>query len=420
MGLKLSDLNPGDVEPVSAPHGAKLRLSDLHPDDVQALQSPDSGVLDAAVRGPLQGFTFGWGDELSGLEGAVANKLGSAGVDPVRSTHPSVQAKIDAQTPPERSFRSLYDENRDEQRGLNDAAREAHPWLYGAGNIAGAIANPISSVATGLGGAAAVGGTLGLGNSNADLTEGDIKGAAIDTGIGAGTGAAAYGAAKLAEPYLKRAGDYASSKLQSLSEGVRGKAENLAETATGATGRQAEKYTPGTGRFLLDKKIVNPLSSAKDIAENASQALDQSGEDISNILNNKLKDTTVDRNRVIQFIQDKIDSLKGNEGENNLVGALRKNQSDIAAEIQPGLTEETANSSVPISQSEKIKRSFDRNAKWDSNTDASTRLAARVAANGYRNAGVDAAMEADPVVGQQFQDAMRAYQVLSPVEEAAA
>lgn len=137
------------------------------------------GMLESAARGAEQGATFGFGDEINGALSALA--------------HPDDKLSI----------LENYRKNRDESRAAMEAASNAHPYVYGAGNLAGAIAPALltgggSALAEG-GGAAAksalemgakYGALSGLGSSDADVTQGDLGQAAKDTLTGGITGAA--------------------------------------------------------------------------------------------------------------------------------------------------------------------------------------------------------------------------------------
>ncbi len=152
----------------------------LQPDD-QMQAAPDVSKTESALRGGAQGLSFGFADELTG---ALESMLGP----------------------------KKYEQARDESRQNYDRAEQANPKTYAAGEITGAVAPAIAAtVASGgtatpaiaeaiapttLKGMAALGAATGLGHSNADLTKGDVAGAAKDTARGAAEGFVAGGAAK--------------------------------------------------------------------------------------------------------------------------------------------------------------------------------------------------------------------------------
>lgn len=176
--------------------------------------------LESAGRGALQGATFGFGDEIYGVGAGAVDFIKGDGFN--------------------------YAKNRDDVRANNDAAREANPGSYIAGEIGGGLALPFGVARTGanagarvlgrltgiapeaqqaatLGGrvmqgagqGARAGATYGIGTSNADLTQGDFGGAALDTVKGAGGGAILGGA-------LVPAVDAGAAVLRGVTAPIRG------------------------------------------------------------------------------------------------------------------------------------------------------------------------------------------------------
>lgn len=137
----------------------------------------------AAGLGVGQGALAGFADEAAGV--------GAAAMQPLAN----------AMGYPEQTMGEAYREARTVARKTHDQARADSPWTYGAGQVAGGLgqigalgwagmpmaARGAQAVRQG----AALGALSGLGGSTADLTKGEVGGAAVDTGIGAGVGAAA-------------------------------------------------------------------------------------------------------------------------------------------------------------------------------------------------------------------------------------
>jgi len=122
----------------------------------------------------------------------------------------------DAETPVVDEMKN-YRANRDAMREDFRTAEKAHPVAFGAGELVGSVAAPIPGPGKAKG-LAKIGGyglqglgvglASGAGNSEADLTKGELGHAALDTGksglVGAGTGLLlGYGASKL-DPYLEK------------------------------------------------------------------------------------------------------------------------------------------------------------------------------------------------------------------------
>lgn len=182
------------------------------------------GKLESLGRGAAQGATLGFGDEIQGLAQAAGIKNLPAALGGGRNTLVPWQKEFwDGKTPggffsregvepsatDQRGLVDLYREQRDVARHDDDAARSANPKTFLAGEIAGGTLPAIATSGAGTGAGAAAkapgllralgraavsgakwGAVTGLGDSKADLTQGDVEGAAGDTLKGAGTGAA--------------------------------------------------------------------------------------------------------------------------------------------------------------------------------------------------------------------------------------
>lgn len=101
------------------------------------------GKLESFGRGAAQGATLGYADELTGALEALKDKVtGSDG-----------------------NLTDLYRQHRDESRANYEAAHEANPWTYRAGELGGGVASlAITPEISGIKGMAALGAVSGLGN----------------------------------------------------------------------------------------------------------------------------------------------------------------------------------------------------------------------------------------------------------------
>ncbi len=153
-------------------------------------EAPQVGTGEALARGIENGATFGFGPAINGLLstmlGPKNDKLG---------------------------ILDQYRQNRDASREAMNAASAQHPWAYGTGSFAGAAipailsggaSVPESGALGAIKAGAGYGALSGLGNSEADLTKGDIGGALHDTARSAALGAAI---SPLLQPVAKAAGE---------------------------------------------------------------------------------------------------------------------------------------------------------------------------------------------------------------------
>lgn len=195
------------------------------------------GPTESLIRGAAQNATLGLADEAAGAGEALMKKLQGD------------------QTP----LTDLYRQGRDESRNLYKLAEQENPSSYLGGQVAGAIAPALLTGGASIGGLAAQGALQGLGSSEADLTKGELAGAARDTGIGGAIGAGAgFLGNQLSKLPIGQAVGYVGDKLK-------GGAEDLARLATGTTGLPEK-----AGRELLDQGIVKFGDTTGGIARRAS------------------------------------------------------------------------------------------------------------------------------------------------------
>ena len=206
--------------------------------------------------------------------------------------------------------------------------------------------------------------------------------------------------------------DGAADAADAVSGGLRGVAKKLAIKATGATGKDAADFAPDIGDDLLDN-VVKFGSSPASIAKNAQAKIDAAEASKQALINGPLKDATVDRNNIYNALGNQITALSRDESKLGVVKQLQKIQDDVTT------VGSESGSELPLSQSEDVRRGFDKKAKWDSGSDADTTEANKIASNIYRQAGEDAATAVDPQYGAQFKAAKTLQSRLIPVQEAA-
>jgi hypothetical protein len=153
------------------------------------VENQKPSALDAAYAGLRRGASFGFSDELEGLTNRAADVVGGRNLSDVTAG----------------TRQPSYAEYRNAARARDAAATGAHPWAAMGGEALGGLA---TSVVPGLGPSASAGETAfmtaaragakqgalyGLGNSEADLTKGDVGGALRDTAEGSAVGGVTAG-----------------------------------------------------------------------------------------------------------------------------------------------------------------------------------------------------------------------------------
>lgn len=138
-------------------------------------QDVPANEMDAFVGGALSGATLDFSDELYGAYKALTSSL----TEDANKKH---------------AYWDYYRFFRDSARERKAQLWDEHPVMYGAGDVAGSVATSVmlpgvgagakgASLATRALAAGAKALPQGLGMATADLTKGDIKGAAIETAI---------------------------------------------------------------------------------------------------------------------------------------------------------------------------------------------------------------------------------------------
>lgn len=369
-------LSDEEMSKVEASFPKKKFISD---EEMNRVSRSAPGYLESLGRGTLQGVTLGFSDELAGV------------YDKVKHGKP-------------------YEQGRDESRANNEAARKAHPWIYGGGEVGGGIGSAVLAGpgALSLKGAAAAGAAIGLGNSKADLTKGEIGGAALDTGVGTVLGVAGQKVGeKVIAPGVKYVGQKLSPVGEYLSQKFGSKAEQLAETATGATGREAEKFAPGAGRELLDRKIVRAFNSPADIAKNANKAQQVADMEMDKILS-QLDDAGV--KATPQDVMGELDRRIGQLSDDPSSASAARQLETIKGDIAKSM----GNENQFLSTIEKWKRGFNNNRRinWQNPEVAG---ANKEAYRTMMDTTENLATAHDPQLAAAFKDAKNTHGLLEPV-----
>lgn len=199
--------------------------SDFNWDDVpsseeqETPQTPDVSKMESFLRAAIQVPAMGFADEIVG--GA------KAGLDVLSGRSPS-------------QLESLYRAYRDAERRKYQAAEEANPGASLAGTVAGGIGTAFipGLNAMSVPRAAALGGAASLGGSDADLTQGELGEAAVDTAMGAALG----GTLQKAVPAIGKAIGGVRESLQEAGEGLTRSGARSAYSSLKPSNKDMEKF----------------------------------------------------------------------------------------------------------------------------------------------------------------------------------
>jgi hypothetical protein len=314
----------------------------------EAAPAPTSSTGGAALRGFGQGLTANFGDELgaglqSGLQ-RLANALPEGSLD---------WAGIDNRY--KQDAGEVYRQARAANREQLAADAREHGVASFAGNLAGGLVSnaivPGSKLAGGAGllRAGAQGAAAGLGESEADLTRGQVGGATVDALKGAALGVAAQGigeevgriAPQAAQWVQRKAGDFAA--LRALNAAGYGKAELKPIIKRGGLERAVEM-----GETLLDEPgVIRPGRNVESVLDGVEAARERWGQEVGRILGEADSvGAQFDMSRVGKRVIDEV--IRPNMGdpairkEINSVGELMADYLELARQ-QGGMTFSQAN-----------------------------------------------------------------------------
>lgn len=268
--------------------------------------NPSMSTVEAGLRGAAEGGTAGFWDEIIGAGAAGLNVPGS-GV-----SRRALALAADPNT--RRKLLSDYVAVRNEERRKTRKASQDQPDAFMAGEFGGAAASmfvPGMQEAT-MSKMAALGALQGLGSSEADLTQGDVGGAARDTSIGAGSGMAIHGAMeKVAKPvagYLVQKGAQAAQKLSGLPDWlariVKREGPGVFQNTTG-TPEALEAANAEIQKIIAKAKDghISQETAAREIARVKELAnIEQSVRGVQDVL----KNARADAGKAIQTEKEKL------------------------------------------------------------------------------------------------------------------
>jgi hypothetical protein len=250
---------PRPLQPVAGPRQLSPPQQAPAPDGSGIL----SDVADTAsdfMHGGAQGATFNFGDEIQGGIQALLRKY-------VQGSDADARA----------SLGDLYRKERDAARNENDIAKKRSPKAFFLGEMAGGV--PMAMATGGAGTAPrlatlvktgmAMGAATGLGGSEADLTQGNVGGAAADTALGAGVGGAT---AAVMPSLLKLAGRAASGVAKKADEMFIDRGRKVLQGGSTLTGQGKKAISPEAVRAAGDVGAFKPLGNTQGAYEKVDAA----------------------------------------------------------------------------------------------------------------------------------------------------
>lgn len=309
----------GSLAPGETPEAAAQRLGGTYvPPEVVAQREGEHGRLAtrglrALGYGVASGATGGLSDEIAGTIKATVAAGARMGLDLVStgagrallrrvgnipdsvpdSYLDTVISGVEAKTADTlgaelrpglaETFGATYRRGRDEVRAADEASAAESPWAHGVGSVLGSLVLPVAKAgqvlgrgikfttngaraATGLG----QGALIGLGNSKADLAGGDVGGAALDTAVGGGLGAAtSVGLGVLGDTggrALRRLAEDNALRSLGLRAGIGNKLKSMG-IKTGDEGRQE------LARGALDNRLIPFASTPESVGRNVAEMM---------------------------------------------------------------------------------------------------------------------------------------------------
>ena len=239
---------------------------------------PKSSAFEAVAGGISSGGTFGMDDELYGGIKAIGSSLG------LMDDETSIMDDSS-------SFKQNYQAGRDQRRDYKKELAEERPVAFKGSEIVGAVGTGILTGGASLPAITAEAGLYGLGESEADLTEGEFADALIDTGIGAGIGLATAGVMKGGSKLVKSGYQKAFGKGgKDLATDAAGDILELTPKQRADASKDIIKMGPGKVSSVAEelpsylKEKGGLIQSVKKLKAQAAESLDKSGKEIDDVL----------------------------------------------------------------------------------------------------------------------------------------
>jgi len=301
-----------------------------------AMQTGDVGQGTAFGQGAWQGATFGFGDELQGMEAALGTSIpGGAGERLLTAINIAKQAWGSYQANPNDAAMAAYTKAVAEARRLYAQSKQQYPGTTLAGEVAGGAAVPLpggpltsagrtvaSRVGSGIMQGSIAGGLTGAGSAEGDISQ-RIGPALTGAAGGAVVGAGVAGAAPTFANYI---GGALLDAARPAARAVR-KVANLAVDA----GRTAEK-----GRVLPGQ--MTPETMVADLLGEPGRGAARAVHNMSDVASSIVKDATeVRASGQYRRFMDWLESKFGPLGDNEMARlAVKAEQAQVTRPLYQG------------------------------------------------------------------------------------
>lgn len=298
-------------------------------DDTEVDTEPTQ--LESLIRGGAQGATFDLADEALGAAKAAGKTV--FGGDKYKDV-------VDT-----------YKRERDIERAKFAAAQEANPMTYLAGDIAGGI---LPAIATGGAGAVAsvgkvglkeaakagakagakYGAMSGLGRSEAEILDGDIRGTAADVATGAAGGAVLGGAIPVAIKGAKATAKAIPKAMKDITKWVADTTGDLGNVIT-----EAGKMTRGGDTIISKKAYSATTKELEDTARTLNKTISEitqpkASKKITDAMEPDVKiDLTDTLDGFIKKLDDNLESLIPDSQEAKVLGNIKAKFTKIKANL---------------------------------------------------------------------------------------
>lgn len=352
------------VDPIFAPP---------KPNEIAAAKQTPYTPVESAGMGGLSGLTMGFAPAIGGASATASQNIENL-----------LSGKYDP-----RPIMDQYRANRDYITNQMNTSHQQNPKSFVTGEIGGTLATAaipglgelgitkgMAPAAQAVARGAVQGGLTGLGNSEADLTKGEVGQAAYDTAKGSLTGGVVGGIANaVAAPITNKLSQVAEQRAFKAATGQKLKAlRDAVKTGKVDVGENGD-MTSTMGRHLLEADeagapVVGPLSTAPQIASAANQKAGHFGAKIGEVANqiDEAMPGSVSGENIAKKIEDYMTEIPQNPANNAVRNKLQQEADFYKAQ-----------GNISFADAQKLKNSYNFKP-----TDSTTQVLGQDATNAIR------------------------------------